>query len=416
MTNEEIITEAAKTPQEISRRRLVLLSSIVLALVSLLAVAWFFVSRPTASDPSPQPTPTPTASVLTQPTLLFQLKDRTLPTSVGNALTSVGGPTGKSNDIAVPSSVLVDVGGVGEILFGETVTLADGNGAGNALSDVTGIRIDITLQMDALAFSGLVDAVGGVITDVDVEVVDVQPDGTKVVVLPAGKGQILQGPKAAAYATYRAPGETLDAQMARFDRVFRLVLAQLPSDPSKMEEIFTSLGASSRATVPTPELAAYLVRLHEAVVSGTIVYRDLPVVPVGAGQFGATRVNILGTAAMARKLFPDALRVPGPNSKVRVLVQNGIGLPAPMASARQALIDAGYAYVNGGNAATFGQVKSTILVPDPSVASLGWGADIAATLGVPNADVDTAKHGQTVADVIVVLGQDFGSTASPAAG
>ena len=79
-------------------------------------------------------------------------------------------------------------------------------------------------------------------------------------------------------------------------------------------------------------------------------------------------------------------------------------------------IDAGYAYVNGGNAATFGQVKSTILVPDPSVASLGWGADIAATLGVPNADVDTAKHGQTVADVIVVLGQDFGSTASPAAG
>ena len=417
MTNEEIITEAAKTPQEISRRRLVLLSTIVLALVSLLAVAWFFVSRPTASDPSPKPTPTPTASVLTQPTLLFQLKDRKLPISVGNALTSVGGPAGMANDIVVPSSVLVDAGSVGEIPFGETVTLADGNGAGDALSDVTGIRVDSTLAMDVLAFSGLVDAVGGVITDVDVEVVDVQPDGTKVVVLPAGKGQILQGPKAAAYATYRAPGETQDAQMARFDRVFRLVLAQLPSDTSKMEEIITSLGASSRASIPTPELAAYLVRLHDAVVSGKTVYRNLPVLPAAtADHVGATRVNILATAALARRLFPDALRVPGPNSKVRVLVQNGVGLPTPMASARKALIDAGYSYVNGGNAATVGQAKTTILVPDPSATSLGWGADIAATLGVPTADVHTAKHGQTVADVIVVLGADAGSTASPAAG
>jgi len=416
VTDDSVATESAQTPQEISRRRLVMLSSIVLGLVSLLALAWFFLSHPTSVDPSPKPTPTPTSSVLTQPTLLFQLKDSKLPIAIGNALTSVGGPTGTANDIAVPSSLLVDVASLGEVPFGQTVSLPDINASANALSDVTGIRVDGSLQMDSLAFSGLVDAVGGVTTDVDVEVVEVQPDGTKVVVLPAGKGQILQGPKAAAYAAYRAPGEPEEAQMARFDRIFRLVLAQLPSDQSKMEEIITSLGASSHATIPSSELAAYLVRLHEAVVSEKTVYRSLPVLPAGAAQLGSTKVNILATAAMARKLFPDALRVPGPNSKVRVLVQNGVGLPAPMAAARKALIEAGYSYVNGGNAATFGKAQTTILVPDASATSVGWGVDIASVLGVPSTDVHSATHGQTVADVIVVLGGDAGSTASPTAG
>ena len=416
MTDDSVATEPAETPQEISRRRLVMLSSMVLGLVSLLALAWFLLSHPTSVDPSPKPTPTPTASVLTQPTLLFQLKDSKLPISIGNALTSVGGPTGTANDISVPSSLLVDVASLGEVPFGQTVSLPDSNASANALSDVTGIRVDGSLQMDALAVSGLVDAVGGVTTDVDVEVVEVQPDGTKKVVLPAGKGQILQGPKAAAYAAYRAPGEPEEAQMARFDRIFRLVLAQLPSDQSKMEEIITSLGASSHATIPSSELAAYLVRLHEAVVSAKTVCRALPVLPAGAAQIGATKVNILATSAMARTLFPDALRVPGPNSKVRVLVQNGVGLPAPVAAARKALIEAGYSYVNGGNAATFGQAQTTILVPDASATSVGWGVDIASVLGVPSTDVHSATHGQTVADVIVVLGGDAGSTASPAAG
>jgi hypothetical protein len=344
--------------------------------------------------------------VLRQPTLLFTLQDGKRPLYVGNALTSVGGPTGVANDIGVPSNVLVDAGAAGQIPFGQTAALQDTNAAPAALSDITGIRIDASLSMDSLAFSGLVDAVGGIFTDVDVEVIELGPDGSPIVVLPKGKGQTLQGPKAAAYATYRAPGESEQARMARFDHVFRLVLAKLPPDESKLEEIITSLGASARSSVPTPVLAAYLVRLHNAVVGNQIVDRNLPVIPVDTAGEGTYRVDILATNLMARKLFPEALRIPGPNSKVRALVQNGVGIPGLNAKARTALLDAGYAYIDGGNAAVLGRPNTTILVPDSSPTAMGWGTQVAAALGVPASDVHVASH-QTVADVIVVLGTDF---------
>ena len=404
---------AAQSAQETSRRRLVWLSSIVLGLVALLLLAWFVLSHPTGAAPAPKPTPSPTASVLTQPTLLFQVEELNKPFTIGNALTSVGGPKDMANDVTIPSNVIVDAGTAGEMTFGKTVVVPDGNASANALSDVTGIRVDATLMMDPLGFSALVDAVGGVTTDVDVEVVEIKPDGTTVPVLPAGKGQILQGPKALAYASYLAPGEAESARMARFDRVFRLVLAQLPSGQTKMEEIITSLGSSSHSTLPTPAHATYLVRLHDAVVADKTVYRNLPVVPAGLAYPDQSRVNILPTTAMARKLFPDALRVPGPNSKVRVLVQNGVGSPSPMQYARTLLVDGGYSYVNGGAAAEFGQKKSRILVPDSSSTAMGWGADIAKTLGLPKTDIQAAAHGQTVADVIVVLGQDFAVDVTP---
>jgi hypothetical protein len=384
-----------------------MLSSVVLGVVVLLAGAWFLLAHPTGGGPSPKPTPTPSPSVLRQPTLLFQLQAPKQPLYMGNALTSVGGPRGIANDIGVPANVLVDAGGAGPIPLAQTAALPDSNAGANALSDITGIRIDATLSMDELAFSGLVDAVGGIFTDVDVEVTELGPDGTTVVVLPAGKGQTLQGPKAAAYATYRAPGESEEARMARFGHVFRLVLAQLPDSESKMEEIITSLGASAHSSVSAPVLAAYLVRLHDAVVAKQIVYRNLPVLPVDTSGEGTYRVDILATNLMARKLFPEALRIPGPNSKVRALVQNGVGTPGLNDKARTALLDAGYAYIDGGNAATLGRAKTTILVPDSSPTAMGWGTAIAATLGVPSADVHAATHGQTVADVIVVLGMDF---------
>ena len=407
VTSAEGSTGQGPSDQETSRRRLVMFSSVVLGVVVLLVGAWFLLSHPTGGGPNPKPTPTPSPSVLRQPTLLFQLQANKQPLAVGNALTSVGGPKGIANDIGVPSNGLVDAGGAGPIPLAQTAALPDTNAAANALSDVTGIRIDATLSMDALAFSGLVDAVGGIFTDVDVEVTELGPDGTTVVVLPAGKGQTLQGPKAAAYATFRAPGESEEARMARFDHVFRLVLAQLPHDESKMEEIITSLGSSAHSSVPTPVLAAYLVRLHDAVLGEQVVYRNLPVLPVDTSGEGTYRVDILATSQMARNLFPEALRIPGPNSKVRALVQNGVGIPGLNDKARSALLDAGYSYIDGGNAASFGRPKTTILVPDSSPTAMGWGAQIAKTLGVPTADVRAATHGQTVADVIVVLGMDF---------
>ena len=73
---------------------------------------------------------------------------------------------------------------------------------------------------------------------------------------------------------------------------------------------------------------------------------------------------------------------------------------------RQLLVDAGFTYVNGGNAEAFGVAETAIVVPDSSSESLQWGADIATALGVPTSAVQVATTGQSVADVIVVLGHN----------
>jgi hypothetical protein len=149
------------------------------------------------------------------------------------------------------------------------------------------------------------------------------------------------------------------------------------------------------------------VRLRADIVADDVVYKNLPVKPIDSGGPAANRVDNEATAAMVADLLPEALRTPGPNSKVRVLVQNGVGSPGLNAQAREELVGAGFTYVNGGNAAEFGKATTEIVLPDATAESLQWGADIAEALGVPASAVAVADSGQSVADVIVVLGSDF---------
>jgi anionic cell wall polymer biosynthesis LytR-Cps2A-Psr (LCP) family protein len=397
--------EAAQAASQDSRRRVLIVTGVVLGLLAAIVAVWAVFGRGGTDEPAPTPSPTATGPI--QPTLLFQIKDAE-GIAIDNALLSVGGSTGRANAVTVPYTLVVDVATGGTLPFGQIARLPDPDASADALSDATGINVDATLSMDTLAFSGLVDAVGGVVADVDVDVVATQPDGTEVVVVPAGPGRTLQGPQAAAYATYLAPGEPEEARMARFIQVLRLVVAKLPQDESKVEAIFTGLGASSRATVPTAQIAQFFVRLNADVIADDVVYRNLPVKPIQDGGTPTSyTVDAEATSAMVAELFPDAARKPGPNSKVRVLVQNGVGSPGLNASARQQILDAGFTFVNGGNAATLGQTTTTIIVPDTTPESLAWGNDIAVALKVPATAVQVATTGQSVADVIVVLGADF---------
>jgi hypothetical protein len=277
--------------------------------------------------------------------MLVQVQDKD-GIAVGNALLSVGGSVKHANVITVPSTVVVDTATGGTLPFGQIARLPDADGSANALSDAIGVDVNGTFAMNTLAFSGLVDAVGGV---------------TAV---------------------------------------------------TKVESIISGLGASARATRPTGEVAAFLVKLQADVLVDNAAYKNLPVKPIDTGGPSAYRVDQEAAAAMVQELLPDAARKPGPNSKVRVLVQNGVGSPGLNASARQLLIDAGYTFVNGGNAAAFGHATTQIVVPDSTQESMGWGYDIAKALGVPQSDVVVDSSGQSVADVIVILGADFKPTSS----
>ena len=397
--------EIAEQEAAISRRRLLIVSGVVFGLVAAVFLIWAVFGRP-RTNYDPVPTPSAAATGPAQPTMLVQVQDKDN-IAVGNALLSVDGSVKHANIITIPSTVVVDTATGGTLPFGQIARLPDANGSANALSDAIGVTVNGTFAMNTLAFSGLVDAVGGVTADVDVDVLETKPDGTQVVVVPAGKAQVLQGPQATAYATYLAPGEPEEARMARFTQVLRLVVAKLPSDVTKVESIVSGLGASARSTVSTGDVAAFLVKLQADVLVDNAAYKNLPVKPIDTGGPSAYRVDQEASAAMVQELLPDAARKPGPNSQVRVLVQNGVGSPGLNASARQLLVDADFTYVNGGNAAAFGHTTTQIVVPDSSQESMGWGYDVAKALGVPRSDVLVDSSGQSVADVIVILGADF---------
>lgn len=401
--------EAARDSAQVSRHRALMVSGLVLGLLAVVGISlggWSLLHRTPTVSPTSDPSPSATATGPKQPTLLVQVKTAD-GIAVDSNLTSVGGSVQSANMVGMPSTLLLDPATGGSLPLGQIARLPDVNASGDALSDATGITVDGTWVMDTLAFSGLVDAVGGVTVNVDVDVFVTQPDGKEVVLVPAGDSKLLEGPQAAAYATYLGPNEEEPARMARYQKVLAAVAEKLPADPNKIEAIVTALGASAKSSIPVAQLSAYLAKLHASVNTDDVFTTPLPTKAVDGTDPTQYRVDQKANADFVDKRFPDAKRTAGPNSRVRVYVQNGVGTPGLDAKARQLLVDAGFTFVNGGNAETFGHTTTLILIPDSTPESQKWGSDIATALKVPLSDVAVTNDAQTIADVVVVLGADF---------
>ncbi len=107
--------------------------------------------------------------------------------------------------VLVPSRLIVDVAGSGEMPFGEAVALDDDTASTGALTDLLGVSVDDSWVLTTGGLAALVDSVGGVQAAVDVDVVTTDAKGNETVVVQAGN-QKLKGAAAAAYATYLARG------------------------------------------------------------------------------------------------------------------------------------------------------------------------------------------------------------------
>ncbi len=248
---------------------------------------------------------------------------------------------------------------------------------------------------------------GGVPAEVDVDVVTKAADGTDTVVVRAGS-QHLNGAQAAAYATYAAPEEPEQARLARFYDVLDGVLRGLPDQTREIEGTVTSLKAGSSSTLSSSLLAEILAAAQAVSVDGDMLSDVLPVnaIATGAGE-ESYGVNAQQAAALMEARFAPSLVKDAAGGPVRVLVQNGVGTPGLVDKARTKLVKAGFRFVNGNNAPEFGQKKSAVLIPDSTPASVQRGAGVAAALGLPASSVGVSGQGQTVAEVIVVLGKDF---------
>lgn len=401
--------EAARDAAQRRFRVVAVITAAVLGVVLLAALAWWLSHRGGTADAAP-PAASPTDTGEHQPTMLLQLRAQDQ-TAAATALLAVGGPADRGTMVLIPSNLYLDVPTGGNLPLRDVARLPDSNSSADAISDLIGVRVDSTFVMDPAAFAGLVDAVGGITAEVDVDVLEKNADGATTVLVPAGT-QKLDGLAATQYATYLAPGEAEQARLARFQQVFRLVVEKLPPEAAQIDPILTSLGSLGRSTVPTSQLADFLARFRLAAASADIDYPALPVKKIETGGLDdAFGVDLEASAAMVTQYLPEAVRTPGPNSKVRVLVQNGRIVPGLGAAARDRLVDGGFTYVYGGNAPAQLNGPTQVVVPDSTAQSLAWGADIAKALEVPAGDVRIATEGQSIADVIVVLGTDFTVTA-----
>jgi hypothetical protein len=328
-------------------------------------------------------------------------------TAAASALTGVTPSTGTGAVVLVPSGLLVDVAGTGDVPFGETVTLPEPSAPAQAITDLLGVRVDDRWVLDRTALAGLVDAVGGVEAAVDVDVVRTDKDGRQTVVVGAGN-QKLKGAAAAAYATYLAEDEPEQARLARFDDVLSGLLKALPEDRADVVAALGKAGDGSESTLEATALADRLLQLRTAAEEDELVSDVLPVTEIDTGTETPTYGIEPGqVAAMMRSRFPAALQQDAGGEVLRVLVENGVGTPGLVEKARAKLVDDGFRFVNGGNAASFDFDESAVIIPDGTEKSVARGQRVARSLGLPNSSVTTSNRGQTVADVIVILGKDF---------
>jgi hypothetical protein len=384
------------------RRRLLVAGAAVLAVLLIVGVTVVVLSS--RGDDVP---PTTAPKVPHQSTLLVQVAGAD-GTAVVNALVGVTRSTGDGAALLIPAGLLVDDASAGNLPFGETLTLPSKSASRDALTDLLGIHVSNTWALTQAGLAALVDKVGGVQATVDVDVLAKNAKGEEAAVVRAGS-QRLRGSQAAAYATYLAEGEPEAVRLARFNDVLDGVLRALPAGEAQIAAELTGLKTSSSSSLSPQQLAGLLVVLRTAAVKELLHYDVLPVNDIDTGDSVDTYgLDTALSGPLLQRLFAPSMQKDRTGDTVRVLVENGIGTPDLVAAARGKLVEDGFRFITGGNAAELSATAaSTVLIDDGSQKSQARGARVAKSLGLPTSSIEINPRGQTVADVIVILGRDF---------
>jgi hypothetical protein len=308
--------------------------------------------------------------------------------------------------VLIPPHTLADVAGIGNVVLGNALRLGGPRAASEAVADLMDVLVDNTWTLTSDAFSALVDRVGGVVVDVDTDVVTTVR-GHPTVLVRAGPGQRLAGATALAYATYVGKGQDEITFQARFQTVLEALLAALPQELDALALSVSSLGPGSALTWEPRDLAAFLAGLRTARAEDRYEPQVLPVAPIDTGSGSSTfsikvdDVKTLVDNQLAESRPPN--RASGDN---RVLILNGVGTPALGAGIARKLRGE-FQVVGTRNKQPFGVKESVVVVFDSTDLSLEKGRRVASLLGLPPTAVRIGTQAQSVADVIVVIGLDY---------
>jgi anionic cell wall polymer biosynthesis LytR-Cps2A-Psr (LCP) family protein len=313
-------------------------------------------------------------------------------------------------ELLIPARLLTEVCGFGNQQLGQILALPNGQELSRTTvgSLLGGATVDGSWVLSTAQVAKLVDAVGGITADVDVDVIQQRADGSRVLVVGKGAQQHLTGAHAIAYATYLRAGEDALANLVRLQNVLDGVVAALPRSTSAVAKIVQSLGTGAASSLGVSRLADLLVGLAADARHDNVLPTALPVVKIDSGSAQASyRVDTQQTTSFVEANLAASLPTSARTARKRVFVQNGVGTPGLAVTACSRLVKAGYAFAGSGNAPTFGYPTSKVLVFDHSVTSAELGNSVASALRLPESDVAVSSTGQNVADVLVILGKDY---------
>ncbi|MFD6800536.1 LCP family protein [Streptomyces cyaneofuscatus] len=308
---------------------------------------------------------------------------------VDNATTKQG------TTVLLPNTLAVAGDDGATTTLGKSVDDDGRTGTRESIETLLGTKISGTWRLDTPYLEILVEQVGNIEMDTDIDVPDAKKGAAPLV--RKGEAQTLSGPMAVAYATYLAPGEAEAKQLTRFGDVMRAVLRKVSEDPEAATVTVETLAQVLDPSLPEKDLGASLAKLASRAKVGDYKTAMLPVQDDGTLTDAATR-------SVVKDILGGTVKAPEEGAPLRVAVRNATGDTGAGESARIVLVNGGYAFVDSGKAET--AAESVVLYR--GAGDKEKATEVAKTLGLPSGAV---KKGEPAAnaDVSAVLGQDYKS-------
>lgn len=389
-------TRAAERQRRRRQRRTRTSVAAVVSVVLAVAAVAFVVGRAVTKDDEPAgPKPR------TQRTVLLSLAGHTGAARAA-ALMAYDPEPRQGALVLIPPNTLTDVAGLGNVVLGNALRLGGPTAAREAVADLMGVTVDHDWTLTAEGFAALVDRVGGVVVEVDTDIVV-----GRQVLLRAGPGQRLDGALAVRYATYVTKGQDQITFQARFQRVLEALFGALPPDPGGVVSSLAALGKGSRTSWQPRPLAEFVLGLRQAQAENRYEPQVLPVTPIETGATTPTfSIDVEGVRALVDNELAASIPPGRDDGTNRLLVLNGVGTPGLGASVARKVRDE-FRIVGTRNKQGFGVRESVVVVFDSTDESLAKARRVAELLGLPETAVRTSTQTQSVADVIVVIGADY---------
>jgi hypothetical protein len=185
------------------------------------------------------------------------------------------------------------------------------------------VAVDDAWVLDRLAFAGLVDAVGGVRLNIPRPTVYLTDQGSPAALVVGV--QTLSGAEAADYVLDASLRDE-QVRLVRFQAVWDQILRRFPTDPEKARALVVSLGALSKVTMPTEELADMMSDARDLRVTGAyeqaqVMLEDENGIQVRPPQAvrRAYALDARVTSGRMRAVFRDFPPPPDPVARVQAV-------------------------------------------------------------------------------------------------